>query len=61
MELLRWLNDQLRMQWLSCAVAWLPDSLGLDPVACCGDTVVSTGRVLAPKSIEDLILAHTSN
>jgi len=25
------------------------------------DTVVSTGRVLAPKSIEDLILAHTSN
>lgn len=38
-------------------------SLGVmaTPALAINDTVVSTGRVLAPKSIEDLILSHPDN
>lgn len=40
MEILRWLNDQLlRMQWLADLVAWLLQSLGLDPASRIGGTV----------------------
>ncbi|WP_297100019.1 hypothetical protein [Thermomonas sp.] len=40
MELLHWLNAQLlRMQWLSDLVAWLLQSLGLDPASRIGGSV----------------------